>query len=97
MSSSAPGENRFFIRHYLLTMRMIISISDLSATQVACERNKDSFRSFHEEMLRYMPFSCRGYRQSIPALGRGTLVLTKPAQGPSTVRAGKTKNDGLMS
>lgn len=59
-------------------MRMIISISDLSATQVACEKNKDSFRSLHKEMLRYMPFRGRGCCQSVPALGPGTLVMSKP-------------------
>lgn len=52
-SSSAPGGNRLFIRPYSPTMRMIISISELSATQVACERNKDSFRSRPEETMRY--------------------------------------------
>lgn len=72
-------------------MRMIISISNLSAIQVACERNKDSFRSLHMETLRYVPFRCRG------CLGPGALVMSKAAQGPSTVRAGKTKADGLMS
>lgn len=30
----------YLARHYLLTLRMIISISKLSATQVGCEENK---------------------------------------------------------
>lgn len=39
----------------------------------------------------------RRRRQSVPALGPGALTMSKPARGASTVRAGKTKADGLMS
>lgn len=42
LSSTGKKQILHAVCHYLLTLRMIISISKLSATQVGCEENKGS-------------------------------------------------------
>jgi len=90
--------------HYLLTLRMIISISKLSATQVGCEENKGAtvfplIRLQGDVDVPAIQVQIMSSPHTQIRACCSTLVMSKNAQGPfpELVFIVRKKVDRLMS